>query len=317
MVTDAKTSNAVLLLGGTGFVGSRLIERLHALGREVYVISRKAHTLPALPNCHRFSDSLDNVALLDDMLPRCGTVFHLASTSTPGSSAMQPAFEASNNLLPTLRFLEILQRHPNAELVFLSSGGAIYGNVAADSITEDAPLAPLSYYGAGKAAVEKFIAAYCTQLKRAAIILRPANFYGPGQPYRAGFGVVPTIFHHIKNGRRFEIWGDGNNIRDYLYIDDFLDLCVMLIDQAPHEIGLHIYNAGSGKGTTLNALCELAAKASGKALDREYKATRAVDVRRVVLNSDAVRRAYGWTARTRLEDGLSATWNWIETGRPD
>lgn len=316
-MTDNKTSNAVLLLGGTGFVGSRLMGRLHALGREVFVISRKAHTLPALENCHRFSDSLDNVALLDDMLPRCATVFHLASTSTPGSSAMQPAFEAANNLLPTLRFLETLQRHPNVDLVFLSSGGAIYGNAAAESISEDAPLSPLSYYGAGKAAVEKFIAAYCTQLKRTAVILRPANFYGPGQPYRAGFGVVPTIFYHIKTGKRFEIWGDGNNIRDYLYIDDFLDLCVMLIEKPPYNAGMRIYNAGTGEGTTLNSLCELASKVSGKKLNREYKALRAVDVRKVVLNSEAVRRDYGWSAKTRLEDGLSATWSWIESSRQD
>lgn len=316
-MTDAKTSNAVLLLGGTGFVGSRLMARLHALGREVYVISRKAHTLPALGNCHRFSDSLDNVALLDDVLPRCATVFHLASTSTPGSSAMQPAFEASNNLLPTLRFLETLQRHPNAELVFLSSGGAIYGNVAAESIIEDAPLLPLSYYGAGKAAVEKFIAAYCTQLDRAAVILRPANFYGPGQPYRAGFGVVPTIFQHINTGKRFEIWGDGNNIRDYLYIDDFLELCVTLMEKASRKVGVHIYNAGSGKGTTLNTLCEMASKVSGKKLGREYKSLRAVDVRRVVLDSQAVHRDYGWSAKTRLEDGLSATWEWFRKHQPD
>ena len=314
-MTDADTSNAVLLLGGTGFVGSRLMLRLHALGREVYVISRKAHTLPALENCHRFSDSLDNVALLDEILPRCSTVFHLASTSTPGSSAMQPAFEASNNLLPTLRFLEILQRHPRADLVFLSSGGAIYGDVAGEAISENAHLSPLSYYGAGKAALEKFIVAYCTQLERAAIILRPANFYGPGQPYRAGFGVVPTIFHHIKTGRRFEIWGDGNNIRDYLYIEDFIDLCIELIDKGPRGVGVHIYNAGSGKGTTLNVLCELASKVTGKTLELSYKAMRAVDVKRVVLNCEAVRREYGWTATTSLEQGLSATWKWLDHPR--
>ncbi len=311
-MTRANSSDAVLLLGGTGFVGSRLMTRLHGLGREVYVISRKAHTLPALKNCHRLSDSLDNVALLDDILPHCAAVFHLASTSTPGSSAMQPAFEASNNLLPTLRFLEVLQRHPNTDLVFLSSGGAIYGDAGDGLISEDAPLSPLSYYGAGKAAVEKFIIAYCIQLVRAAIILRPANFYGPGQPYRAGFGVVPTIFHHLKSGNRFEVWGDGNNVRDYLFIDDFIDLCVTLIERAPHEAGIRIFNVGSGKGTTLNDLCEQISKVTGQTLERSYKALRAVDVKKVVLNSEAVRREYGWAAKTTLEEGLSATWEWFE-----
>jgi UDP-glucose 4-epimerase len=316
-VTDAKASKAVLLLGGTGFVGSRLMVRLQAMGREVYILSRKAHTLPALDNCHRFSDSLDNVALLDDILPRCSTVFHLASTSTPGSSAMQPAFEASNNLLPTLRFLETLQRHPNAELVFLSSGGAIYGNVTGESITEEAPLSPVSYYGAGKAAVEKFILAYCTQFKRAAVILRPANFYGPGQPYRAGFGVVPTIFEHIRNGKRFEIWGDGNNIRDYLYIDDFLELCLILVDKGTYQPGVYIYNVGSGKGTTLNALCEMASKVAARKLERIHKAQRAVDVRKIVLDCEAARRDHGWKAHTSLEQGLSVTWDWIKDSYRD
>ncbi len=147
--------------------------------------------------------------------------------------------------------------------------------------------------------------------------MRPANFYGPGQPYRSGFGVVPTLFHHLEAGRRFEIWGDGKVVRDYLYIEDFVDLCVTLIDSAPHQVGAKIYNAGSGKGTTLNALCEMISKVTGKALERSYKELRAVDVKRVVLNCDAARRDFGWAAKTDLEEGLKATWEWIRSGRPD
>lgn len=307
---DAKKPDAVLLLGGTGFVGRRLMARLHEAEREIYVISRKAHTLPVLENVHRFSDSLDNTALLDEILPCCSTVFHLASTSTPGSSAMQPAFEASNNLLPTLRFLEILQRHPATDLIFLSTGGAIYGNTEGCSMSECLHLSPLSYYGAGKAALEKFIIAYCTQLERNAIILRPANFYGPGQPYRPGFGVVPAIFHHIKNSKNFEIWGDGNNVRDYLYIDDFIDLCVTLAENSISLTGVRVYNSGRQEGVTLNALCEMACKVTGKALHRTYKDSRSVDVRRVILDCSAVRRDYAWEAHTGLEEGLTATWLW-------
>jgi UDP-glucose 4-epimerase len=320
-------AQGILILGGTGFVGRQLLKRLHPQHPEIYVIARSSHTLPTLSGVHCYTDSLDNLALLNTILPHCKTVIHLASDSTPGSSALQPTFEATNNLLPTLRFLEILQKYEHVSLIYTSSGGAIYGNPTAQLVKENDPLAPLSYYGAGKAALEKFIMAFCQQSQHHAIILRPTNFYGPEQPYRKGFGVIPTIFQTILTKKPLQIWGDGENVRDYLYISDFIDLCIQLIDEPVAHNNIRgssfftektltsnsIYNVGSEQGTTLNQLCSLIEEMTQMPVIRQYKDARAVDVKRIVLDCSRLHEDYHWYPRIDLKTGLTKTWKWFNT----
>lgn len=302
----------VLLLGGTSFVGRQLLERLHQQNAEIYVISRRAHALsPVLSGVSYYKGSLDNTALLNTILPNCKTVVHLASDSTPGSSALQPVFEAEHNLLPTLKFLETLQEYEQVSLIFLSSGGATYGNPNTSFVKESELLAPLSYYGAGKAALEKFIIAFCHQVQRPAIILRPANFYGPGQTYRSGFGIVPTIFHHICANKPLPIWGDGETVRDYLYISDLVDLCLQLINQPMTHNEAKIYNVGSEQGYTLNQLCALIEEIIQGPIIRQYQVSRAVDVKRIVLDCTRLHNDYHWYPRVDLSTGLALTWEWF------
>lgn len=303
----------ILILGGTGFVGRQLLKRLHLQHPEIYVISRSSHSLPRLSGVHCYTDSLDNLSLLDTILPRCKTVIHLASDSTPGSSALQPTFEATNNLLPTLRFLEILQKYKNISLIYISSGGAIYGNPTAPLVKENDPLAPLSYYGAGKAALENFIIAFCQQSQHHTIILRPTNFYGPEQPYRNGFGVIPTIFQTIITKQPLPIWGDGENVRDYLYIEDFIDLCIRLIDKSVTHNNVSIYNVGAEQGTTLNQLCSLIEEMTQMSVIRQYKDAHTVDVRSIVLDCSHIHEDYDWYPRVDLKTGLIKTWKWFNT----
>ena len=305
------TPQGILLLGGTGFVGRAIAAGLSRRFPEIYNVSRTSYEWRGLKNIHSFASSLDDSLLLDNILPRCKIVIHLATETTPGGSALQPSLEAAANLLPTLRFLECLQKHPDILLVYVSSGGAIYGDCAHSLVDEDVALSPLSYYGAGKAALEKFILAFCRQTGGRAIILRPSNFYGPGQEYKKGFGIVPTIFHHMLTGKTLQIWGDGETVRDYLYMEDFIDLWVhRYVDFAAHE-GAAIYNIGSGQGTTLNELCQLAEAVSGKKIVREYLPARAVDVKSIILDCSRIERDYQWRASTDLYAGLAKTWEWF------
>ena len=301
----------ILLLGGTGFVGRALVARLCGKYKDVYVIARHKYDWRKIKNVQSFESSLDNPSLLNKILPRCKSVFHLASETTPGASAMQPSFEATSNLLPSLRFLECLQKYPHILLVYISSGGAVYGDSLHSPVSEGVALSPLSYYGAGKAALEKFILAFCKQTDGKAIILRPSNFYGPDQPYQQGFGVVPTIFHHILTGMPIQIWGDGETVRDYLYIDDFVDFCVQQLGHFAVGESAAIYNIGSGQGTTLNELCLLAEEISGKQIVREYQAARFVDVKNIVLDCSRLQRDYQWNGTTDLRTGLTRTWEFL------
>ena len=277
--------DGVLLLGGTGFIGSALAVRLKREGMPVHIIG-----------CH-------NGELLETVLPQCSTVVHLASGTTPGSSACRPEMELGNLAL-TLRLLELLQAQPETHLIFFSSGGTVYGNPDRLPITEDTPIAPLSNYGAGKAAQE----AFCQTLRsqgHPVTILRPSNAYGPGQTMRRGFGLVRTMLEHALCDTPMEIWGDGENVRDFIYIDDIVEATVRLID-LPQDFGT--YNLGSGIGYSINRVREIVESICSKKLAASCRPERGIDVRGVVLDNARLNARFGWQPAIGLKDGMARTW---------
>ncbi|BAN36200.1 NAD-dependent epimerase/dehydratase [Sulfuricella denitrificans skB26] len=290
-----------LLLGG-GFIGQALARRLTELGKKVMVVARNAppHALPGV--IWRKSD-LSDAALLGDVLPDCHAVIHLATTSTPGTYSREPLREAEENLRPLLQLMHALDSYPTIPLVYLSSGGVIYGNPETLPVTEEHGLVPLSYHAAGKAAAEHFLGVFARQGHRV-IILRPSNAYGPGQPFKTGFGVIPTLLEHLLRGTPMEIWGDGETVRDYLYIDDLVEACL----KALHHPASGTFNVGSGEGHSLNELCRLAERVTSRQLELHYRPARGGDVKAVVLDVDRIRREMGWVPQVDLEEGLRRTW---------
>jgi len=222
-------------------------------------------------------------------------------------------WESELNLGPALRFLDILQKYEHVHLFFVSSGGTVYGNPRTLPVDEDQPLSPLSYHGAGKIAMEAFLQAYCRQFGRGVTILRPSNFYGPGQPYRKGFGIVRGMLEHLRRDRPVEIWGDGENIRDFIYIEDFVDACVRLVERGQAARTIDVFNVGYGSGVSINRLCDLVESVTGGRIRKEYRAGRSIDVRSVVLDCSKLNRHAGWKPATDLETGLARTWEWLKT----
>lgn len=216
--------------------------------------------------------------------------------------------DVEENLLPAARFLEILAIAPPSRLLLLSSGGALYGNPRYLPIDEVHPVSPLSSHAAGKVALESFFTAFANSSGVSLAILRPSNLYGPGQPLRTGFGIVRALLEKARHGEPIEIWGDGETVRDYLYIDDAVDACVRMID-TPGATGP--FNVGSGCGTSINALVKLAEDVTGCAIPVIRRPERGTDVRAIVLDSARLREATGWSADTLLEDGLQRTWEWL------
>lgn len=297
--------DSVLLLGGGGFIGRTLARRLAVAGRTVHVLARHGFSQP-----HVFvhQGSVADRALVERLLQVCGTVVHLASETTPGVSAHRPVLE-TGNLASTLGLLEALQTFPAAHLIYFSSGGTLYGNPSRLPVPEDAPLAPLSYHGAGKAAQEMFLQAFRAQ-GRAVTVLRPANAYGPGQPLRSGFGLVRNVLEHVRRGTELEVWGDGEAVRDFIYVDDVVDACVRFID-SPEDNGT--YNVGSGEGCSINQLIRLVGQVCGKEPQVSLRPAREGDVHKVVLDVARLRKA-GWAPRVGLEEGLRRTWDWLRQG---
>jgi UDP-glucose 4-epimerase len=293
--------DSILLLGG-GFIGAALAQRLALAGKSVEMISRKPLHIPHVSS--HISD-LGNSALIEKMAAHCGTVIHLASATTPGISSRHPSKELEN-LAPTLRLLEAMQQWPATRLIFLSSGGTIYGNPDSNPVAETAHFAPLSYYGAGKVALESFLNAFSVA-GHTTTILRPSNTYGPGQSLRTGFGLIRNLLEHARNGTTAEIWGDGESVRDYIYIDDVVEACIRFLDFPPHS---GTYNLGSGIGYSVNQVLAHIEAICGSRLQVTYRPTRQVDVREIVLDITALENRLGWRPQTNLDDGLRRTWEW-------
>jgi len=306
----------IAIFGGSGFIGSRLRDDLLDRGHSVLTISRSPQSPRSSKHTHSSMSAEDHEGMRS-LLHGVDVLFHLASDSTPGSTRLKPEFEGTANLQPSLALLSVLQGLPGLCLVFVSSGGAVYR--AGENLqpsTEESPLSPCSYYGAGKLAMELFIEAYQQQTGNAAIILRPSNLYGPGQYAKRQFGIVPTLLAAARDGSTFTIWGDGSARRDFLYIDDFLDLCDRAIAPDGASRPLAVFNAGSGEGVSILELCHLVEQVTGRPLRREFAPQRGVDMPVARLDTDKARIALGWSAQTRLEHGLERTWQWFLESRP-
>lgn len=299
-------TDGILLLGGAGFIGRALARRLSAEGCHIHVLSRRpADNDWAGVEYHR--GSLDDAALLRSILPECHTVIHLACTTTPTASACQPMLEALQNLTPTLRLLELLNMQPK-RLIFLSSGGTVYGDPGPESVAEDLATMPRSYYGAGKVALESFLNAFAVEAAVPTVIVRPSNAFGPGQELRRGFGIIRTLLEHARRCTTLSIWGDGSIVRDFIFIDDVVEAICRLID---HPAPGRTYNLGAGIGTSLNELIALVERVSLRKLKVEYMPARRIDVQRIILRTARLEADCGWRPQISLEEGIRRTWRWL------
>lgn len=297
----------ILVTGAGGFIGKHLVTALASRGARVVAASR--HSFDAPTEVERIIGELREPRDFVPLLADCHGVVHLASSSTPGSSAGNPLAELDANLHTTLALLHALQARPDIHLLYVSSGGNLYPPQAR-AAGESVPTMPRSYHGAGKAAAEQFIMAWCAQYGAHATILRPSNVYGPGQEERRGFAVIPTAMRCLLRGEALTIWGDGSALRDYLYIDDFIALCLAAID-CRNDSECEVFNASSGHSIALNALLAMIETVGGHTLHRAYAAPRAVDVPSVDIDSGTARRRFAWAPTVDLRDGLSRTWAWL------
>ena len=299
--------DAIFLLGAGGFIGRHLAKRFANTGVPVIAATRSA-THFEHAGIRNVVAAWDDQAHFAQWLPQCSAIVHAASSSTPGSSAAQPQLDG--NLRTTLAMIEALQDTPACRLLFLSSGGTLYGDRDAPA-REDDPLRPRSYHGAGKAAAEHFVHAWAMQYGGTAVMLRPSNLYGPGQPTRRGFGIIPTALGCALHGRPLTIF-DGTTVRDYLYVDDFLALCSRALEQ-PLAPGAHVFNAASGTGVSLDSLIDHIDAITGRVIERHHDSARRVDIHSITADTTAARTTFDWSPAITLDQGLRRTWQWFST----
>jgi UDP-glucose 4-epimerase len=294
-----------LVIGGNGFIGSSLVQALRARGVDVAVLD------PGRPRADMdwsgigfIAGSLADAAVTTHALEGVDVVFHLAGTTVPGTSNLDPVADVQGNLVATLGLLGAMRATGVRRIVYFSSGGTVYGNPSVSPVPESHPLHPISSYGVVKVAIENYLRMYQQLGDLDPVILRPSNPYGPRQSTAGVQGAVAAFLGLAARGEPVRIWGDGEVVRDYLYIDDLVALAATA--GLSRETG--VFNVGSGEGHSLNALVGVVSRVIGRPLPVEYLPGRPFDVRRVVLDIHAAKAAFGWSPTITLEDGIRRTW---------
>ena len=294
-----------LVIGGNGFIGSSLVGRLRAQGVAVRVLDiGRPRTDVTWESVEFVQGSLADGSLLPHALADVDVVFHLASTTVPGTSNLDPAADVQGNLVATLGLLQAMRAAGVRRIVYFSSGGAVYGNTSVDTVSESQPLHPVSSYGVVKAAIENYLHMYRELGDLEPVVLRPSNPYGPRQSTAGVQGAVATFLALALRGEPIRIWGDGEVVRDYLFIDDLVEMAV----RAGLAPDTGTFNVGSGTGHSLNQLCAVVSQVTGRKLDIQYLPGRPFDVKRIVLDNGAARAAFGWSPRVPLAEGVERTW---------
>lgn len=307
-------SKLFLVLGGRGFIGSHLVDSLLSKGYRVRCFERPRVGILREPqlldsNCEIFEGDFMCDADVADALEGCEICYHLISTTIPKSSNEDPVFDVESNLLGTVRLLTHALKAGVKKVVFVSSGGTVYGIPMHVPISETHPNNPLCSYGITKLAIEKYLALFHQLHGIDYTILRLANPFGEGQKIHASQGAVAVFLGKALQGENIEIWGDGTVVRDYVYIDDVIEALLAVSDYMGAE---HIFNIGSGRGLSLNDILDAIERVTGRPTIRRYVSGRSFDVPANVLCIERAKQELGWLPRVAFEDGLSRFAKWLE-----
>lgn len=298
----------VLVIGGAGFIGSHLVDRLVLDGMLVRVLDR---TPPDMSSSWIKAGQVEYIAgdfvdhsAIDAAVKDVDVVYHLVSTTIPATSNIDPIFDVQSNLVGTVSFLKAGVAAGIEKVIFVSSGGTVYGKTLPVPIKETAPTNPTCSYGITKLAIEKYLSLFELLHGLEFVVFRLANPFGEKQ--RSGAqGAIAAFMQRIATGQPIEIWGDGSIVRDYIYIDDVTDALVRGLQYKGQS---RIFNVGSGEGRSLNEIIETLRLITGRAFEVAYTASRSLDVPRNVLDISLAKQELGWKPKTEWKDGLRKTW---------
>ena len=293
-----------IVLGGSGFLGSNLCASLRHKVAELRAFSTTPCRVEGVD--WRQGDFLDSDQLRS-ALTGMETVYHLVGTNTPAGSNTDIAADARQNILSTIGLLDICRGSGVERVVFVSSGGTVYGEPQYLPIDEGHPTNPICAYGVSKLTIEKYLALYEQLYGLRALSLRLSNPYGPYQSGEKRQGAIAVFIAKALRGEAIEIWGDGSVVRDYLYVAD----AVEALERAAVYAGDNrVFNVGSGLGVALNDIVAALGKVLGKVVRQTHLPSRSFDVSANVLSSALAERELNWRAVTSLADGIRRTVDW-------
>jgi UDP-glucose 4-epimerase len=302
-----------LVLGGAGFIGSHLAEALAQAGHAVKIFDRPhVDRLPLFPR-HKgfetFTGDFLNSQTLVPALRGTEVVFHLVSTTLPKNANDNPMYDVESNVLGSLRLFALCREHAVRKVVFISTGGTVYGVARSLPIDETHPTQPMTSYAIQKLAIEKYLHLNWALHGLDYCVLRVSNAYGERQRTDTAQGAVAVFLERALRGEPIQLWGDGSVVRDYVYVGDIVQAFLKAL---AHDGEQKLFNIGSGTGTSLNQLIDAIAAVAGRRPAVEHAPARRFDLPANVLDCTLAQRVLGWQARTPLAEGLRRTYDWMQ-----
>lgn len=295
----------ISIIGGCGFIGLSLFNYLYKKNFNVKVIDTKRRFLRSKLNKKYFIPvNFKKKSDIKEAIKKTDILINLFS-STNLSSASN-SLRTQNNLIDRKINKEIFAIANSLRIkkvIFSSSGGTVYGNKKKFPIKETFKVNPISNYGVTKLKCENDL---INSNNEKFYILRISNVYGPLQFYNSNIGIISKLIESIVNKKKLVIWGDGNIIRDYIYIDDLTLLIEKIINE---NLDNGIYNISSGKGTTINEIIKKVSHITGTECKIEYVESREFDVLKNILCNKKIRKKINWSPKTSLESGIKKMYN--------
>ena len=300
----------VLILGGSGFIGSYLSDILVKSGHAVTIFHQPGASRKNVSQIEKevrfIEGDFHNSDDIGKAVKGAQVVVHLISSTLPGSSLSNPIYDVETNVVGSIALFDHCVKAGVKKVVFVSSGGTVYGIPRQCPIIESHPLDPISPYGISKMTIEKFLGMYHYHYGLDYTVLRISNPFGARQDPGRGQGVMAAWMHKISRGEPIEIWGDGSIIRDYICVEDAVRALELAMFTQTEE---KIFNVGSGRGYSLTDLHHLMESQIGKPIPVRFKEMQKVDVPVNILDITLINKTLGWQPQIEVGQGIKRMWD--------
>jgi UDP-glucose 4-epimerase len=301
----------ILVTGGAGFIASHVVDRHVRDGHEVFVLDNltTGNRKNLNPNAKFFEADIRDTEKIESLFAaqKFEIVNHHAAQMDVRKSTEDPRYDADVNILGSLNLIMSASRHGVKKFIYISTGGAAYGEPKQLPVPEEHPVNPESPYGISKHTVEHYLYLFRLLYKLNYTVLRYPNVFGPRQSPHGEAGVIAIFGGLMLENKTPKIFGDGKQLRDYVYVDDVVEANVLALSRGDGEI----INIGSEKGTSVLELFERLKALTGFQGEAEMSPPRPGEIFQIYLSAQKAKKVLGWQPKISLEEGLRRTVDWI------
>ncbi|WP_180954404.1 NAD-dependent epimerase/dehydratase family protein [Bacillus sp. V5-8f] len=297
---------SILITGGAGFIGTFTKNVLKQAGYNVILVDNfiTGDRSNIEAGDHLIEKDIRDERLYDDLKEsEIDAVIHLAAQTSVPDSLNDPVYDASENIEGTVKMLQLANRLKVKKFI-LASSAAVYGDNPACPLKETEALAPTSPYGLSKMTGEHYVDLLCRQYGIEATILRYANVFGPKQSKDGEGGVIKIFIDKLLENQTLQIFGDGGQTRDFIYVEDIANAHLAAI-KGPSGV----YNVSTNTETSVNELVEVLTKLSKGSIPKEYAEPRQGDIYRSCLDNSRITNSLGWSPQYSFDEGLQKTFD--------